>query len=296
MTATTSRTIGRFAPSPTGPLHQGSLLAAMASYLSAHVQGGRWLLRMEDVDSTRSRPHYASLILRQMEALGFVWEGDVWYQSARQEIYHAVLAQLRQQGHLYACACRRVTRTRAGHAEPCRALGWPLDAQHAWRLRMDKTDGHILDRVQGSHRWHMRAGTADVILKRADGLIAYALAVVVDDELQGVTEVVRGADLMEATPAQQYIQSVLGYRALVYAHVPVLLGADGRKLSKRDAAPALEPAQALADLLQAWRDLGQIALAPCGNVAEFWAQAVCAWNEARVPRRMAGSSPIFAGS
>ena len=278
--------IGRFAPSPTGPLHQGSLLAAMASYLSARTQYGQWLVRMEDIDTTRSRAHYASMILRQLDVLGFEWDGDILYQSTRNEAYRAALDSLRRQDRLYACDCRRATRIGSkGYTGVCRERGLPLQETYAWRLRVEKTVARFFDRIYGDCYWQEAPGAVDLVLRRADGLFAYPLAVVVDDAAQGVTDVVRGADLLTATPPQQYLQALLGYAKVTYAHVPLLLRADGRKLSKRDQAPALTPAAALTDLQQAWFYLGQCPLVSCGSVTEFWMQARQEWNEARIPRQ-----------
>jgi glutamyl-Q tRNA(Asp) synthetase len=278
--------IGRFAPSPTGPLHQGSLLAAMASYLSARTRHGQWLVRMEDIDTTRSRAHYVSMILRQLDVLGFEWDGDILYQSTRNEAYRAALDSLRRQDRLYACDCRRAIRIGGkGYTGVCRERGLPLQETYAWRLRAEKTVARFFDRIQGDCSWQEALGAADLVLRRADGLFAYPLAVVVDDAAQGVTDVVRGADLLTATPPQRYLQALLGYAEVTYAHVPLLLQADGRKLSKRDQAPALTPTAALTDLQQAWVYLGQRPLVSCGSVTEFWAQAKLKWNEARIPRQ-----------
>ncbi len=278
--------IGRFAPSPTGPLHQGSLLAAMASYLSARTRHGKWLVRMEDIDITRSHAHHADMILRQLDALGFEWDGDILYQSTRNEAYRAALDSLRRQNLLYACDCRRATRIGGGrYTGVCRERGLPLQETYAWRLRAEKIVVRFFDRIQGDCYWQEAPGAADLILRRADGLFAYPLAVVVDDAAQGVTDVVRGADLLAATPSQRYLQALLGYVDVTYAHVPLLLQADGRKLSKRDQAPALTPTAALTDLQQAWFYLGQRRLVSCGSVTEFWAQARLEWNEARIPRQ-----------
>ena len=200
--------IGRFAPSPTGPLHFGSLVAAVASYLDARSRGGKWLVRMEDIDTPRVVSGADADILRTLERFGLEWDGPVVYQSTRLEAYQDALERLRAIRAVYGCSCSRAT------TGPCRCTGGP--------------------------RWRVRFGEDDFTVLRADGIFAYQLAVVVDDEWQEITDVVRGADLLDSTPRQIHLQKLLGYRTPRYAHVPVVTNEKGEKLSKQTLAPALD--------------------------------------------------------
>ena len=287
---------GRFAPSPTGPLHFGSLIAAVASYGDARAAGGQWLVRIEDVDLPRSRPDAESAILAALERYGFEWDGEVVRQSERTELYAAALARLRAAADVYECACaRRELETAppgAGgervYPGTCRD-GIPPDrcgrTQRAWRVRVGDVRIRHLDRLQGPQAQDLGRDVGDFVVKRADGLYAYQLAVVVDDAAQCVTDVVRGADLLASTPRQIHLQRLLGYPALAYLHVPVAINAVGEKLSKQTRAAPL-PEDALPALLAAWRFLDQ--RLPEGSeaprsVAEFWPCAIAAWNPARLP-------------
>lgn len=226
---------GRFAPSPSGPLHAGSALAAIGSYLSAKSQGGRWLLRIDDIDSTRCRPEAAGQILRQLDSLGLAWDGPLRYQSQHQDQYAAALQRLREQELAYPCDC---TRQSLAH-RPCSCRSQPPRSPRAWRL-----DLHALLRAPWQDRY---LGTQEFIppeqppaLLRADGPFAYLLCCVVDDAEQGITEVIRGADLTAITPLQQYLQRQLGLPSLQYGHLPLLYDAKGKKLSKSDSATAFD--------------------------------------------------------
>lgn len=249
--------VGRFAPSPTGPLHKGSLVAALASWLDARAAGGRWLLRIEDVDEPRCSPEAADTILRQLDALGLHWDGEVVWQSRRTALYRAALERLVAQGDAYGCACTR----RDLESEPLASDGarrYPGTcrdragiAPRAWRLRVPAGEVAFDDRVLGRVAVDVAADSGDFVLWRADGYCAYQLAVVVDDADQGVTDIVRGADLLTSTPRQILVQRALGLPQPRYAHVPVVLDAQGEKLSKQTRAPALEPGNAVADLAEA---------------------------------------------
>ena len=228
---------GRFAPSPTGPLHFGSLVAAVGSYLDARAAHGEWLVRMEDLDTPRNVPGAASGILRTLENYGFTWDGPVMYQSERIDAYRAALDALKQQGAVYPCACSR-KEIEQRYPGTCRAGIAPGRTARSWRVRTDDPD---LD---------------DFILLRADGVFAYQLAVVVDDEAQGITNVVRGADLLDSTPRQIYLQRLLGYRTPEYLHLPVALNAEGQKLSKQTRAPAIDDMPVGTALCAALRFLG----------------------------------------
>lgn len=225
---------GRFAPSPTGPLHFGSLVAAVASYLDARKHQGQWLVRMEDLDKPREQPGAADSILSDLEFFGFEWDGPVMVQSQRTDAYQAALDQLKNKGLVYPCGCSRkeiadsIVGTFSGEARypgTC-ANGLPAGkTPRAWRVRVNE---------------QLSESVGDFVLLRADGIFAYQLAVVVDDAAQNITDVVRGADLLDSTPRQIYLQQCLGYPTPNYIHVPVILAPDGQKLSKQTGAQALD--------------------------------------------------------
>lgn len=286
---------GRFAPSPTGPLHFGSLLAAVASYLEARTRGGRWLVRMEDLDRPREMPGASDAILRTLEAYGFAWDGPVLYQSQRGELYAAALERLRAAGLVYPCACSRSEIADSAlqgidglvYPGTCRG-GLPAGKQaRAWRLRVEDRDIACDDRIQGRIRQNLAHDVGDFVLKRADGLFAYQLAVVVDDAAQGINDVVRGADLLDSTPRQLYLQRLLGYPQPGYAHIPVAANAAGEKLSKQTLAPALDGKDAA---LQLWRALDFLGQAPDpqlrgASLSALWTWACTHWRLAAVPAR-----------
>ena len=242
--------VGRFAPSPTGPLHRGSLVAAVASWLDARAAGGRWLVRMEDLDRPRCEPGAADTILRQLDAYGLHRDGDVLLQSLRDDAYAAALADLIARGHAYPCACTRsqladAPRNAEGetvYPGTCRKGLAPGQLARAWRVRVDEVSACFHDRVHGRLCQNLGSDVGDFIVKRADGLFAYQLAVVVDDAFQGVTHIVRGADLLWNAPRQIHLQTLLGLPTPVYAHVPLVTNAAGQKLSKQTLAPALPDA------------------------------------------------------
>ncbi len=276
--------VGRFAPSPSGPLHFGSLVAALGSYLSAKAQGGRWLVRMEDLDPPREPVGAAATILQQLQAFGLHGDGVVLYQSSRHDRYEAVLGELAARGLLYGCGCsRRELQANDGRcANRCRDRALPLADGVAWRLLAGNQPLPFDDAVFGPCRF---AATEqdEVVLKRRDGLYAYQLAVVVDDIDQGVTEIVRGADLLDATPRQIYLWQLLGRSPPRFAHLPLIVGADGRKLSKQNYAPAIAGNDALTLLQQTLTVLGQPVPA-VDNVTELLARAVAQWRLDRVPK------------
>ncbi|MHB0972777.1 MAG: tRNA glutamyl-Q(34) synthetase GluQRS [Thiobacillus sp.] len=239
--------VGRFAPSPTGPLHFGSLVAAVASFLDARAADGHWLLRMEDLDRPRCESGAADTILRQLEAYGLHWDGAVLQQSQRDDAYAAALDALKARGAAYPCACTRsqlaqAPRNHEGeivYPGTCRN-GLPAGTiARAWRVRVPDAGTRFHDRIHGDLAQNLAHDVGDFIVKRADGLFAYQLAVVVDDAFQGVTHVVRGADLLWNTPRQIVLQGLLGLPTPVYAHVPLITNAAGQKLSKQTLAPAL---------------------------------------------------------
>ncbi|MBH8581236.1 tRNA glutamyl-Q(34) synthetase GluQRS [Bisbaumannia pacifica] len=232
---------GRFAPTPSGPLHFGSLVAALGSYLDARQAGGDWLLRIEDIDPPRCPAGASDTILRQLEAFGLHWEGPVHYQSDRHDAYQAALERLIDQGLAYPCSCsRKQWRDHPIYPGWCRDGVREPDRPVAWRLRSDLGLRPVdwQDRLFGAQRFDP-ATLGDVVLKRKDGLWAYQLAVVVDDAAQGITDIVRGHDLLDNTPWQRQLQAALGLPEPRYLHLPLILGADGQKLSKQNLAPAL---------------------------------------------------------
>ncbi|MGE5318799.1 MAG: tRNA glutamyl-Q(34) synthetase GluQRS [Hyphomicrobiaceae bacterium] len=289
--------VGRFAPSPTGPLHFGSLVAAVASWLDARAAGGRWLVRMEDLDLPRCEPGAADTILRQLEAYGLLWDGAVLTQSRRDEAYVAALDALRSQGAVFACTCTRSLLARAPrNAEgeivypgTCRLHPPPRMAAHAWRVRVKEVSVHFEDRIHGDLQQQLAHDVGDFIVKRADGLFAYQLAVVVDDAFQGITHVVRGADLLWSTPRQIYLQDLLGLPTPRYAHVPLVTNAAGQKLSKQTLAPALPAAGQGAVLALALAVLGHPPPPdlPAAGPGALLAWARAHWQIEKVPLRPA---------
>jgi glutamyl-Q tRNA(Asp) synthetase len=283
---------GRFAPSPTGPLHAGSLVAALASWLDARAHGGRWLVRIEDVDGPRCPPGMDELILAQLAALGLLPdEAPVW-QSRRGDVYQAALDQLTASGQAYGCACTRAEIAAAAGPRPkhgelvysgrCRpeqggTQGRPL---RAWRFRIEG-QGRMAwqDRRLGAQSQDLQAQVGDFVLKRADGLWAYQLAVVVDDAQQGITDVVRGEDLADNTPRQIALQRALGLPTPRHLHTPLVLAADGHKLSKQNGAAAIDLSDPAARLREAAEGLG-LHLQTCGRTAsDTLAGALLQWRE-----------------
>ncbi|HEX6085434.1 MAG TPA: tRNA glutamyl-Q(34) synthetase GluQRS [Thermoanaerobaculia bacterium] len=258
-------TTGRFAPSPTGPLHLGSLAAAVGSWLYARAAGGRWLVRIEDIDTPRVIPGSAEEILAALQRYGLEWDGEVVWQSRRTALYEAALNELRAKGLVYDCACSRAELQRAASAplgrEPvypgtCRSGIAEGKVARAIRFRVPDEPIAFDDLIRG--RVEEDIG-GDFVVRRADGLFAYQLAVVVDDADQGVTQVVRGADLLASTPRQIALQRALGYPTPVYGHLPLVVNPDGSKLGKRDGAlplPTLDAARVRETLAVALRHLG----------------------------------------
>jgi glutamyl-Q tRNA(Asp) synthetase len=234
--------IGRFAPSPTGPLHFGSLVSALASFLDSKKHGGQWLLRMEDIDPPREAPGAASLILAQLEAHGLLWDKSVLYQSDRLDSYIDALDQLKSNGLVYPCQCnrQRIARLKGVYDGQCRDLQLPEDnatirLSLGDKIRMQCFDDEIMGRIEQS----LHGEVGDFTVRRRDGLFSYQLAVVVDDEFQGITHIMRGSDLLDSTPRQIFLQQCLGYNQPEYAHLPVALNPESQKLSKQNHAVAL---------------------------------------------------------
>lgn len=241
---------GRFAPSPTGPLHLGSLIAALASYLDARAAGGHWLLRMEDLDPPREEAGAADSILTSLEQHGLNWDGSVLYQSTRHEAYRAALEELQKDQCLFRCYC---TRAQLGPDGACagRCTHRQEDADTPYALRV-RVPGQCTiafdDQLQGPQYFPLGANTADFVVHRKDGLHAYQLAVVVDDAHQGITQVVRGSDLLDSTPRQIFLQTLLGLFHPDYCHLPVITSRNGKKFSKQNFAPPLADERAADNL------------------------------------------------
>ncbi|HUW37121.1 MAG TPA: tRNA glutamyl-Q(34) synthetase GluQRS [Rhodocyclaceae bacterium] len=290
-----NRSRGRFAPSPTGPLHFGSLVAAVGSYLEARRGGGDWLLRMEDLDRQRCRDDAANGILRTLEAFGFEWHGEIVWQSRRSAAYRDALEHLRATGRVFACACSRreladsvlAPDGAAIYPGTCRAGLPPGRSPRTYRLRVDEERIVFDDAIQGTITRDLADASGDFVLLRADGIFAYQLAVVVDDGEQGITQVVRGADLLDSTPRQILLQRLLGKPTPAYAHLPVAIDARGEKLSKQTGAAPLDAARPIPALLSVLRFLGQEPPAELAEASlpEFWHWAAAHWQLARVPRR-----------
>lgn len=272
--------IGRFAPSPTGPLHFGSLLAALASYLDIRARQGRWLLRIEDLDPPREQPGAADSILRTLDAFGLHWDGEVVYQSRRHGLYQAALEQLIQQNTAYPCRCSRKqlsVRGVRGYDGYCLKHPPQSLTDIAWRVRHTCADQQFEDRIQGPRHYHWRGHEGDFVVFRRDGLFAYQLAVVVDDAEQGITEVLRGSDLIDETPHQLELQAQLGYPQPDYAHIPIITNARGQKLSKQNLAPAIDPHERQTLLLQALHLLGQ---QPASELIDASLEELLCWAQA----------------
>ena len=276
---------GRFAPSPTGPLHPGSLLAALGSWLLARHAGGQWWVRVEDVDPPRTVPGAIDQQLACLTAFGLASDGPIVRQSQRDALYQRALERLLDEGTAFACHCSRSELAdQHGIHHHCVARG--LRAQPAIRLRVPPgTRIAFHDGLRGPMEQDVHADVGDFVLRRADGYWAYQLAVVVDDGQQGITDVVRGADLLDSTPRQILLQRALGLPTPAYLHLPLLLDAHGRKLSKSDAARPLDPAAPLPALRQAWAALGQdpAVVRDAAGVTPLLADARAGFDPARLP-------------
>ncbi|TXF13030.1 tRNA glutamyl-Q(34) synthetase GluQRS [Pelomicrobium methylotrophicum] len=297
---------GRFAPSPTGPLHFGSLVAAVGSYLEAKTRGGEWRVRMEDLDRPRVAPGAAEAILRALEAFGFEWDAEVVYQSRRQDAYHAALHLLEARGALYACACSRreiadsALRGIEGPVYPgtCRRGVARSRRPRALRVRTHPEPVAFDDAIQGFVEQRLERDVGDFVVYRADHSYAYQLAVVVDDALQGITDVVRGADLLASTPRQIHLQRLLGLPTPRYAHLPVAVNAAGEKLSKQTRAAPVDATRGPALLVAALAFLGQCPPAALAraDVGTVWQWARSHWRLERVPRKPAAPAYMGTGS
>ncbi len=293
---------GRFAPTPSGPLHFGSLVAALAGFLDARSCGGEWLLRIEDVDPPRVMAGASAHILKTLSAFAFEWDGDVLHQSRRGDAYQAALTRLIESGAAYACSCTRAHI--AGLAAPgvdgpvypgtCRGRG--ADAGGALRFLLAERRVVFHDTSLGRVACDVSRECGDFVLKRADGVFTYQIAAVVDDAEQGINHVVRGADLLTSTPRQIALQQALGYSTPVYTHVPVVLDARGFKFSKQTLAAPLDDADPVPALRQAGRFLGLPEIGHVAGAGAWLAAATRLWPEAATPplrgRRLTAPRPI----
>ena len=287
------KALARFAPSPTGPLHSGSLLAAVGSYLDARAHGAGWLLRIEDLDTPRVVPGCADTMLRTLEAFGFEWDGEVLYQSTRREAYAEAIATLRKAGRIFACSCSRrdlagVDDEAQGYPGTCRS-GPTKSGSTALRFRVRERPIHFDDLYLGPRHFDL-AQCGDVVVQRRDGIASYQLAVVVDDAFQGVTRVVRGADLLNSTPWQIDLLEALDLPAPIYGHLPLLLEADGAKLSKTRNATPIDPAAAPKLLTSTLTHLSQTPPPGLANssIKDVWNWALEHWN----PQALAGKTEV----
>ena len=290
---------GRFAPSPTGALHAGSLAAALASWLDARAANGTWIIRIEDLDPPRVVAGAADDIVKTLAQFGLESDEPIVSQSARGALYEAAFARLQAAGSIFGCVCSRKDVDEMIEAHAGMSLGvYPgtcaNGAPHgkpirAYRVRVADEEISLVDRAAGRYAQHLRREVGDFVVRRADGLWAYQLAVVVDDAAQGITDVVRGADLLDNTPRQIFLQRALGLPAPRYLHVPLVLNTAGEKLSKQSGARTLDAEQRLQELQSAARHLGLSAI-EAESVDEFLTQAVSVWRSERSSRERVGSN------
>lgn len=284
--------VGRFAPSPTGPLHFGSLVAAVASYCEAKANQGQWLVRMEDLDKPREMVGAADDILHTLVAFGFQWDDEVVYQSQRTSLYQEAFEQLQSEGLIYPCSCSRkeiadsANNGIEGLVYPgaCRNGMLQLRSQHAWRVKVTDEMISFNDAIQGHQSQLLSRDIGDFVLKRADGLFAYQLAVVVDDASQHITHILRGADLLNSTPRQIYLQQLLGFNKLDYAHIPLVVNESGDKLSKQNLAQPIKKEHAPQLIFDALVFLGQnppLSIKQ-STLSEIWEWAITNWQLSKI--------------
>lgn len=284
---------GRFAPSPTGDLHFGSMVAAVGSYLDAKAHGGEWIVRIEDVDITRCTQASAVSILKTLEKFGFEWDGPVVYQSQRTAIYQDYFTTLKNRGIVYGCACSR--KELAGN--PKGIDGAPLylgkccqgitdgRAVRSWRLQVPDDPITFEDRIQGTQTQHLAQDVGDFVVRRADGLFAYQFAVVVDDIEQGITDIIRGADLLDSTPRQIWLYRCLDHTPPSYAHLPLAVNSHQEKLSKQTLAPSVSSHDPVPLLRNVLSFLGIPINADTDSLADFWKLAISSWDIGKVYKK-----------
>ncbi len=279
---------GRFAPSPTGPVHFGTLIAAVGSYLQAKTNHGEWLIRIEDVDVTRKVDGADTDILHTLEAFGFEWHGEIIYQSSQTEHYQQALDQLLSRFLVFPCLCTRkqLAETNSSiYPGTCRNRLLPETKQHALRLRTKNKTICFDDAVMGKQSQNLEKQCGEFIIKRRDGLFAYQLAVVVDDALQNISEIVRGTDLLDSTPRQIYLQQLLGYTTPTYYHLPLAVDADGKKISKSDGATKVDVKNREKLICNVLDFLGQQPPADLSNsnINDIWSWAEEHWDICQIP-------------
>jgi len=286
VTATSDITAGRFAPSPTGPLHLGSLLTAVASFVDARSHNGRWLVRIEDLDTPRCVAGAADVILKTLDTHGLHWDGSVVYQHNRVPQYLAAIERLRAAGWTFACTCSRSHLNERIYPGHCRKRQGRTEQPHAIRLRIPAETRRLHDAVQGAYAQRLDHDVGDFVILRRDGIVAYQLAVVVDDIDQRITQVVRGADLLDNTPRQLLLFERLGAPAPQYAHVPLLVDRTGAKLSKQTFARAIDARLPGANLTLILALLGHEVPPQLSGASptELIAWVIQHWDLARVPR------------
>lgn len=290
--------IGRFAPSPTGPLHFGSLIAAVASYAEARKQHGRWLVRMEDLDKPREIAGAADHILHTLSAFGFEWDTDVIYQSERSSYYQAAFDELLSKGYIYPCSCSRKEIADSasigieGAIYPGTCLVHPPKpgSKVSWRIKTNHGPLVFRDAIQNSQNenifsQNLAKDIGDFVLKRADGFFAYQLAAVVDDNIQSITHIIRGADLLSSTPRQIYLQQLLNFEQPQYSHVPIAVNAADEKLSKQTLAEAIDSTDAVNWLIKALQFLGQKPpkMLQKNSISEVWKWVFENWDLQKIP-------------
>jgi len=286
---------GRFAPSPTGALHFGSLIAATGSYLQARSRQGEWCLRIDDIDPPREAPGARDTILKTLAGFGFEWDGPVTYQSQHADIYAEALITLQDKGLVYPCACSRkvIAQAQAANTQnpvypgTCRRGLGPGQSARMLRINTEGVVMEFQDLLQGKHRYVLETTQGDFVVRRADGLFAYQLATGIDDAMQGMTEVIRGSDLLDTTPCQMFIQQALDLKSPTYGHLPVALNSNGQKLSKQTHARPLDIRQAVVQLWQALDFLGQ---KPAKDLREsslktLWEWAFANWHTNNITRQ-----------
>jgi len=286
---------GRFAPSPTGPLHFGSLLAAASSYAQARHQQGQWLVRIEDVDLPRCDTSSTTQILKALETYGMHWDEDIIYQSQRNSFYQDALDKLAAQGDTYDCACTRKeinesaesTVTMGIYPGTCRNGLAKGKTARSIRMRTDDNEIVFVDKVQAPLSQHLLKDVGDFIIKRADNLFAYQLAVVVDDEAQAITEIVRGSDMLDSTPRQLFLQQRLGYSTPDYIHIPLAVNNKGQKLSKQNMAPAINLVDPRPTLINALEFLNQQPPADLRDTSidDIWQWVADNWSVKNIPAK-----------
>jgi glutamyl-Q tRNA(Asp) synthetase len=286
---------GRFAPSPTGALHFGSLIAAVGSYLEAKSHNGEWLVRIENLDKPREIPAASHEIFRALEILGMEWDHEVIYQDQRKDTYENILTILNKRGLTYSCTCTRKEIADSSitgisgqiYAGTCRNNVQNKDRPSAVRIKTDNNIIEFEDSLHGLISQRLESETGDFILRRSDGIYAYQLAVVADDATQGITNVVRGADLLDSTPRQIYLQKLLGYSTPTYMHLPVAVNNQGEKLSKQTKAALLDISNPVKQLVEAVNFLGQESPIELlgSNVSSFWKWAIENWHPEKIHKK-----------